>query len=180
MTRPNGKTVLERIAAGHEVWGYVDHMPPRPYANFFLDFGAMEHRMLFWQLWSLGLKGLHYWCVNATPLNCDPFKSQLDLTPVNGNGRLLYAGKEGPLNSIRWEVIRDGIEDYDYLVLFLHHLKQLQRQGNQPALVAEAEKLYDFKALAPDLVNYTRDPDALLQKRAELGVMIARMNQVLR
>jgi hypothetical protein len=35
----------------------------------------------------------------------------------NGDGMLIYPGKNGPLPSIRLKMIRDGLEDYEYLTL---------------------------------------------------------------
>ena len=39
-----------------------------------------------------------------------------DLSWLFGDGKLLYTGAERPISSIRLANIRDGMEDYDYLV----------------------------------------------------------------
>lgn len=168
------KYILEKIQSGQKVWWCVNHAPPRPYANFFLDFAGIEHRIFFWQTWMLGIKGIHYWCINYSKEK-DPQKCPLDVIPTNGDGFLVYPGKEGPLNSIRWEIIRDGIEDYDYLSIFSQLIKELKETGSNPELLQQAEKIYNFRELCPDLVNFSRDPNLILSKRIEIAEHIERM-----
>lgn len=175
----NNKAVLEQIAKGYEVWWYVKHTPPRPYANFFIDFAGVEHRILFWQTWALGIKGAHYWNVNYTEPGANPMVSQLDVTPANGDGFLLYPGPSGPVNSIRWEIIRDGIEDYDYLVTFRELMKRAE-QANNAALLQKARAAYNLKDVVPDLVTYPRDPNVLLAKREAIGKAIVELQRGLR
>lgn len=176
----NGVEVLKRVAAGKPVWWYVHHLPPRPYGNFFLDFAGIEHRILFWQSWALGMKGMHYWDVQYVEPGGDPRRSQLDITPVNGDGLLLYPGADGPLNSIRWEIIRDGIEDHDYLAEFMERRRALLQQGGHDALMKKASQVYNLDELVPTLVTFTRDPKVLEDKRHQIARMIEEMDAALR
>ncbi len=175
----NNRKVLERGAQGDEVWWYVSHIPPRPYGNFFLDFAAIEHRILFWQSWALGMRGMQYWSVNDWPDEGDPFEALLDITPVNGDGILLYPGPDGPVSSIRWEVIRDGLEDYDYLALFMERFRALRDQGGHEALLQRAAEAYNLDDVVPSLVTFTRNADTLLSKRNEIAGMIEEMGRAL-
>lgn len=175
----NTAQVLERIREGREVWWYVDQTPPRPYGNFFLDFEAIEHRVLFWQAWALGVRGMHYHGVNAPPSGSDPWKSLLDTTPVNGDGFLLYTDAEGPVNSIRWENIRDGLEDFDYLAVFNDRRRRLLAEPGHEALLKRAAAVYNLKEVIPSLVDFTRDPAVLEGKRREIAAMIVEMNAAL-
>jgi hypothetical protein len=176
----NNRAVLGRIDSGQEVWWYVNHVPPRPYGNFFLDFAAIEHRILFWQTWALGIRGMHYWSVNFAEPGQNPWKSLLDATPVNGDGFLVYPGPEGPVNSIRWENIRDGIEDFDYLSMFAARRRNLLKLGGHGDLMKRVEAAYDLKALVPDLVSFSRDSQVLLKKRLELAGLIEEMDRALK
>jgi len=175
----HNRQILERIAAGNEVWWYVNHTPPRPYGNFFVDFAAVEHRILFWQTWALGLRGMTYWGVNYFEEDQDPYQSVLDFTPVNGDGLLVYPGADGPVNSIRWETIRDGIEDYDYLAAFMERRRRLLDQGGHEALLSRAASVYNLGEIVPSLVTFTRDPDLLTRKRSEIARMIEEMDRAL-
>lgn len=175
----NNKAVLEHITAGNDVWWYVNHTPPRPYANFFIDFAAIEHRVLFWQTWALGIKGMHYWNANYTEGGVNPWQSQVDVTPANGDGFLLYPGPNGPVNSMRWEIIRDGIEDYDYLVIFRELMKKAEQSDNA-ALLQKAQAAYNLKDVVPDLVTYPRDPNVLIAKREAIAKAIVEMQRGLK
>lgn len=174
----NNEPVLKRIGAGKEVWWYVNYCPPRPYGNFFLDFAAIEHRILFWQAWVLGVRGFHYWAVNAVEPGQDPYLSQLDATPVNGNGVLVYPGSDGPVNSIRWEIIRDGIEDYDYLTILADRLRKARQAGGREGLVTQAEAALNLQEVVPDLVTFPRDPAKLAAKRDAIARAIVQLSGV--
>ncbi len=173
----NGKPIVEFISAGREVWWYVSGMPPRPYGNLFVDFAAIEHRILFWQAWALGIKGMQYRGINQPRGNADPYDGLLDETPANGDAFLVYPGAAGPVNSIRWETIRDGIEDYDYLVLLRERIAALQ--DPDPGLLARVKEVANLQAIVPDLVSFSRDPGALLRKREEIGRMIVELDKAL-
>ena len=176
----NGQTVLDRIRSGKEVWWYVDQTPPRPYGNFFLDFEAIDHRILFWQAWALGVRGMHYHGVNGHPAWRDPWSNLLDVTPVNGDGFLVYTDASGPVNSIRWENVRDGLEDFDYLAVFNDRRRRLLAEPGHEALLKRAAAVYNLKEVIPSLVEFTRDPAVLLAKRREIAAMIVEMNKALR
>ena len=62
----------------------------------------MHCRRFFWQMWSFGVKGVVYDSALPTERAGEP---------------LIYTWEEGLMNSVRWEIIRDGIEDYEYLSL---------------------------------------------------------------
>lgn len=169
--------ILRRIINGGEVWWYFNYAPPRPYGNFFIDFAGTEHRILFWQSFALGVRGIHYWNVNYVPEDGDPWIEQLDLAPTNGDGFLLYPGPDGPINSIRWEIIRDGIEDYDYLAILQARLHEARRRGADPALLRRAEAALDLAEIAPNLVGFSRDPRVIERKRAEIAEAIEALSR---
>ena len=175
----NNVEVLRRASEGHEVWWYVNHTPPRPYGNFFVDFAAIDHRILFWQAWALGMRGMQYWNINFWPAEGNPFEGLLDITPVNGDGLLVYPDMAGPVTSIRWEVIRDGIEDYDYMALFMERVRVLRSRSGNEALLQRAADAYNLESIVPSLVTFTREPGLLLDKRKEIAEMILEMDALL-
>lgn len=175
----NNSRVLERIGAGGEVWWYVDQTPPRPYGNFFIDFEGIEHRILFWQAWALGVRGMHYHGINDHRGGGDPWKDLCDVTPVNGDGFLVYTDATGPVNSLRWENIRDGIEDYDYLAIFNDRRRKLLATPGHEALLQRAAAVYNLKDVIPSLVDFTRDPAVMEARRRAIAAMIVEMNAAL-
>ncbi|MFH1848376.1 MAG: glycoside hydrolase domain-containing protein, partial [Candidatus Omnitrophota bacterium] len=104
-------SVEELKSNGKEVWTYVAGST-RPYPNLNLDVMAIECRILPWICWRFGLQGLLYWSVNWW-VNVNPWDDAMTFNKQNGNGSLYYPGKEGPVGSIRLEVLRDGMEDYE-------------------------------------------------------------------
>src|SRR5262249_45525189 len=136
----------KRRKLGEEVWWYVCSTPAAPWANFWLDQPGAAHRVLFWQTFARRVDGLLYWGVNHWPAfdartaKPPPADKAWPRAPWgdhgrHGDGYLLYPGPDGPLPSLRLEIIRDGIEDYDALRMLADLLKQ---KGDRiPPTVAE-------------------------------------------
>jgi hypothetical protein len=99
----------------------------------------LRMRLFFWALWKQKYKGLHWWQINgwihSVTLNDgtkqiikdDPWTKDFSQT----YDRIVFIyppreGKEevGPINSIRWEAMRKGIEDYEYLNLLSNLIKE--------------------------------------------------------
>jgi hypothetical protein len=165
-TRP---ALDQRRRLGEPIWWYVCCGPGEPYNNFFIEMPAMSHRMLFWQQKRENVEGLLYWSATywAPNMTKDPWTDMATVKDINpklrGDGSLFYPGKpvgiEGPVSSLRLEVIRDGLEDFDYLTLA------------DAKLGKEATLPYVTK-LAPDLKTYEHDPLALEKVRRELGDLL--------
>jgi len=162
--------IKARRNAGDDVWWYVCCGPYEPYANFFVEYPAMRHRMLFWHQKREGIEGLLYWSTTywEPAQGCDdPWKSMQTVKGINpnifGDGSLLYPGKavgiDGPVASQRLAVIRDGIEDFDYLCL-------------AEELIGHDATMGLIRRIAKDLQDYTIDPWAMEKIRRELGEAI--------
>ena len=109
----------------------------------------------------------------------------------NGDGRFLYppltaatpgaSGSEPviepPVSSIRWEMLRDGIEDYEYLWL-LRDLIAKKRSS----LTAEQAKAYESLLEAPavitdNMTNFTTDPRPIHARRAAIAETIEQLTK---
>ena len=76
----------------------------------------------------------------------------------------------GPVDSVRWEILREGIEDYEYFVLLE---KAAAAGAAAAALAAEARALLKFPAtLFASGKEYAKDPKALLDYRAKVADLI--------
>jgi len=157
-----------KLAKGEEFWWYVCCGPGAPYPNYFLDMDGPSHRVLPWIAWKYRCQGLLYWnttwwCGGADGTS-DPWTDMATVKNINkdlyGDGSLLYPGKkvgvDGPVSSIRLELLREGLEDYEYIVLLE---KKLGR--------AEAEKFVAKLVTAPD--NFVRDVSAWADVRKTIG-----------
>lgn len=113
-----------RGRAGESIWWYVCNNPRGEYTNIEIDMSAMSHRALLWQQRREGIQGLLYW--HTTYWNKkyidDPWRNMDTLgEDIPGDGSLLYPGNkvglDGPVGSLRLEVLRDGLEDFDFLAI---------------------------------------------------------------
>ena len=105
----------------------------------------------------------------------------------NGDGRFLYPPNRdikndrqkyltGPVSSIRWEMLRDGIEDYEYFCLLDELVATAKQRGKAADLRAQAERLLVVPdAIAADAKTYSKDPRPLHEHRRKLGEMIERL-----
>ena len=100
----------------------------------------------------------------------------------NGDGRFLYPPNRdpnrdkikyicGPVNSVRWEILREGIEDYEYFVLLEKAMKAAGPA--KKALAGRAQALLDFPAaLFSSGKEYTKDPRNLLKLRRSIAELL--------
>jgi hypothetical protein len=111
-----------RQRAGDEVWTYTCLAPRGTYPNRLIDYSLLKVRLLHWLNFRFGATGYLHWGWNQWSVK-DPFA---DVEPPHGQGRFLppgdawivYPSKEHVLlSSIRFEAMRDGIEDYELLRL---------------------------------------------------------------
>jgi hypothetical protein len=131
------KAIHEEQAKGGEITWYIscDQVYPQP--NYFIDAPAMDPVMVPWITWKYGMNGILYWALNFWPQTRDPWLDPVTYLSgflcsngfvLNGEGSLLYPGDraprftrqrgvDGPVSSIRFELLREGIEDYEYLWL---------------------------------------------------------------
>jgi hypothetical protein len=156
------KTLIEAVAAGKTVWAYLDAEVAPPFANLCLDRPAIEHRILGWQLWALGVKGFQYWCANYPG-------PPLEGPPVQGDGGLIYFAVDGALeNSIRLETLRDAVEDYDLLALLVTRLDAAVKAGVTGEAVQVAHAALYPDTLMVSLTDFARDPAELLARRMDV------------
>ncbi|QDU98434.1 glycoside hydrolase domain-containing protein [Lignipirellula cremea] len=94
-----------------------------------VEYAPLTGRAVFWQDFADGADGRYvYSTARWTP---EVFTK--NWTSGNYMGCVIYPGPHGLATSIRWETLRDSIEDYDYLALL--------RQADPGTLPAEAKAL---------------------------------------
>jgi hypothetical protein len=159
-------SMIVRHVLGDRLWWYVCCGPGEPYNNFFVTMPAMSHRVLFWQQKRENIEGLLYWDTTYwNPASTkDPWTDMGTVKDIDknlrGDGSLFYPGKQvgvdGPVSSIRLEMIRDGLEDFEYLTLADAWLGKEATQG----FIAR---------VATSMTAWQRDPAVLEKVRRELG-----------
>jgi len=83
---------------------------------------------------------------------------------------------DGPVNSIRWEMLREGIEDYEYLWLLADKVNKLKiKQSMEVAspLLEEAAKLLEVPSnITAGMTEFTFDPKPIYKHRESVARMI--------
>lgn len=206
------KSIAERKAAGEEVWWYICTVPKAPYITPFIDHPGVELRLWPWQAWQYGVDGILIWSTTywtsptAYPDSLqNPWEDPMSWvsgygTPRgvrqpwgNGDGRLLYPPRhdphavrqpclDGPINSLRWQNLRDGMEDYEYFWLLRAELERLT-SDRQPEphdeLLREARALLEVPAeISSDLTRFTTDPRLLLEHRHRIARMLEQLRSL--
>jgi hypothetical protein len=111
-------------AAGGELWVYQALVQGRRTPSWQLDFPVTHYRVLGGFLSaSQGMTGLLYWAVDRWQRDpwTDPTYEHTTSCCYPGDGTLVYpggpAGVRGVVPSIRLAMVRDGMDDYDYVAL---------------------------------------------------------------
>ncbi len=199
----------ERRKAGDEVWWYICCGPSHPYANWFIDYPATDARVLFWQTYKYHVTGFLYYEIAMwrTNLLSGPSSDPTQIPPedeavrraigegkrwpdvpwntftfanFNGDGLLIYPGPgQTPLPSMRLEVIRDGIEDYDLLTVLAEWRQKVMTGPKREAYRALIGKASELLAVRPkvvrDMTHFTSKPDAILAERNEVAGTILKL-----
>jgi hypothetical protein len=166
---------------GERVWWYQAMMSRGDpihrggaWPSFFVDDDAMAARTIGFYTWRFGFDGFLYYLVDmAYQKDNDPWRN-LFYFSANGDGTLFYPGTpehiggahDIPISSLRLALIRQGLQDYEYL-------KLLADLGDRPLADREAARLVQ----AAD--RYTRDDGAATVDtvRAEMARRIEELSR---
>ena len=108
----------------------------------------------------------------------------------NGDGRFIYPPEaaadahppepvlDGPVESIRWEMLRDGIEDYEYLAILQRLL-----QAKKDKLTTRQQQNYAGLLEVPgditsDMTAFTKDPAPIEARRDRIARAIVRLKKL--
>ncbi len=170
--------VLEqRMAKGERLWFYTVWSRP----GIMIDFPATDHRLMFWQCWKYGAEGFLYWGTTYWQLNLQGKKRWPEVPWIpwnsqrghNGCGYLMYPGPDGtPLGSTRFENVRDGIEDYEYLYLLRELAREAGKAMSEPLQARVDAELAIPPEVLTDHVHFTEDPDVILDARRRIARLI--------
>lgn len=192
-------------AEGKDMWWYIAVGPRHPYANWYVQYPAIEARLL---LGAMSFKykagGFLYYAVSNwgyntglpknTPITSGPYTSWSPIVGwadssngwIDGDGQLYCAGppEVGPLPTIRLENIRDGLEDYEYLYKLKTLAALIARcPSGDPAQQTFLQNAASLLAVPSHIVTtiaiYTRDPGALYAYRRQLAEAILQGQQLL-
>jgi len=108
----------------------------------------------------------------------------------NGDGRFIYPPEaaadahpsgpvlEGPVDSIRWEMLRDGIEDYEYMVILKKLIDANKNKLNAGQLRTYKALLEVPEDITSDMTNFTKDPAPIEAQRDKIARAITQLNNL--
>jgi hypothetical protein len=159
------KTAQERQQLGEEIWTYTALCQGNGQAPFWqIDFPPVHFRAPFWVNWHYKAKGFLYWSSIYWAAGQDQWTTPHFRDAFWGEGMLLYPGQDaglsGPVPSIRLKLIREAMEDFEYMTL-------ASAQGH----TAQVDAIVD--SLTRSFTDWSQDPDAYMAARAKLATLIA-------
>jgi hypothetical protein len=108
----------------------------------------------------------------------------------NGDGRFIYPPEaaadshpptpilEGPVDSIRWEMLRDGIEDYEYLAI-LSRLLKAKKDKLTDGQYQQHNALLEVPAdITKDMTVFTEDPAPIEARRDQIAKTVVVLSRL--
>ena len=135
--------------------------------SYMIDAPGTANRVMPWVAWKFNIQGeLYYNMDEAYAYDKDPW-TNMRISGGNGDGTLFYPGRPNrigghsdiPIESIRLKLIREGLEDYEYLAL--------------AAKLGGGKVADDFAArIVSQPYQWESAPEKFLAVRAELGDLL--------
>ena len=182
------ESVYERFAAEsgipqEQIWFYYCCGPTGAWPNRFIDYPLIRTRIFTWAAFRYGIPGFLHWGLNHWAWHRPHYRSEEYNPYDNTTGGTLQAGdsyliypprmpqeSHEPVDSIRWEIVRKAMEDYEYL----HLLQQMAQDGGKKSEQAsELLRLFE-QTLVPNFTEHTRDAKALERFRRKVAQLISR------
>jgi hypothetical protein len=161
---------------GDEMWFYtVGIFQAGVYPNKTVDVPLIQSRTLHWFNYRFGLTGYLHWGYNAW--TNDPFEAP---GQHRGDGWHVYPTKGGLLDSLRWEQMRNGIQDYEYFRLLEEKVRQMKKGMSQrvAALVHPSQRGVEIAAsVVRTMDDYSNDPNVLYAAKRQVIDEILRLDQ---
>ena len=165
-------------AKGKQVWWYICCGPHHPHANMFIEYPAIEGRLLMGALTARHRPdGFLYYQISIwnsqRPITGGPFTDwdPRSWTSYHGDGSWTCVGPGGtPLATVRLENFRDGLEDYAYARVLEATLARIEadpalKQKRGPWIAKARALLAVPKEVAASRTAYSRDPAVLRRWR---------------
>jgi ABC-type glycerol-3-phosphate transport system substrate-binding protein len=190
------EAVRRRSEAGDEVWWYTAGAVA-PFPTLHIEDDPAAFRIIPWMQQLYEIDGFLHWEVaNWKGSREDIFEEPLIEPFGNGEGVLIYPGESGPISSVRLELLREGLEDMEYLVLLRRAVERarLELAAETPGEAAsirvgemcrrlirdDALQSATLGAASPDMLllpYFSREPGLIEQVRGEVVEEILLMGE---
>ena len=153
------ETYEQAARCGTGLWFYtVGIYQAGTYPNKTIDMPVMDNRVMHWLNYKYDLTGYLHWGWNHWTE--DPYKE----TGMHiGDGWHVYPVKDGVINSLRWEQMRNGIQDYECFLLLENKIRHLKDSLGSPFNWIDPKQRGKEIAgrVVRNLRDHTRDPEVL-------------------
>ncbi|MGA2865034.1 MAG: DUF4091 domain-containing protein [Verrucomicrobiota bacterium] len=150
----------------NELWFYtVGIFQGGSLPNKTVDVPLIETRLLHWLNYRFALRGYLHWGFNAW--TDDPINAPGE---HRGDGWQVYPKQDGLLNSLRWEQMRNGLQDYECLWLLENNIARIKAtlNGRVAALIDPRRRGVEIASqVIAAYYDYTRDPEVLYHARRQ-------------
>lgn len=123
-----------------DLWTYYCCAQGEQVSNRFFNMPSARNRIIGFQLYKFGLQGFLHWGYNfwysqySLNQQLDPYRTtDAEHAFPSGDAYLVYPGEEGPIESIRLEVLYEGLQD-------LRALELLEQKIGKKATIAIMEE----------------------------------------
>ncbi len=163
-----------RRKQGKRTLMYTANSPLRP--NTFLFSKPLESRMLPWLVWKYDFDGYIRWAWNFW---MDEFWTQPRYKWRSGDMHFVYPGENGPLDSIRSEMLRKGAQDYEVLWWIRERLNRIEDKAVVRHFEQRIRDAMEEATQEADPVRPHRPlPSDLAKARGELNGIILDLRKV--
>ncbi len=151
---------------GNELWFYtVGIYQGSLLPNKTIDMPVMDNRIMHWLNYRYNVTGYLHWGWNQWTDN--PY---VDTDIHVGDGWHVYPVRDGVLNSLRWEQMRNGIQDYEYFWMLENKIKALRDSlGSRFYWIDPKQR---GKEIAGNVVmgfaEHTNDPQILYKAKMQI------------
>ncbi len=186
-----------------EAWNYLCCGTRYPYFSNFTDHNAIDMRIWLWASYMYGFKGILIWSSTAwnsssvapagTLMNqweepyCFSSTSQMiQKLLACGDGTLFYPHNRHPnedkttaytgypIPCVRLEILRDGIEDFEYLTMLEERIPRMSASDAAKArqLLVLPEEAYKDDSIDDKEAYTIQDPQFLFQRREQIARLL--------
>lgn len=184
---------------GKEIWTYFCTLARNNAPNLYIDTPPIYQRSIAWYCWMHGVDGFEHWSTTYFWRNAHkglrpeqkwpakPWDSRT-FHDFHGEGQLIYPGPQGKIYpSLRLEVFRDGMEDYEYLYMLKELLNSMDANGDNKLLLQQANDLlrvgeymliqypHDVQITLENTIRFPDQPERILETREEIAQTIEKL-----
>lgn len=151
---------------GNELWFYTVGIYQGSFLpNKTIDMPLIDSRILHWLNYRYDANGYLHWGWNQWDEN--PYK---EIGMHMGDAWHVYPVKEGVLNSLRWEQMRNGIQDYEYFRMLEDRITALKDSlGSWFTWIDPKQRSKEIAgSVVMSLVEHSEDPEVLYRAKKEI------------